>query len=91
MALCALEINFPDTEVSDSEKVTQNLNNFKILFFVEKVSQSEGQEKLILSTGHTKLPQGEINILLPFKNAFPEHFSIPEIKKENFFDVFTMD
>jgi hypothetical protein len=67
------------------------------LFFIEKISHSDGPNKILRSSGNTRyiitpylfrLLNGEsLNLLDIFKMAFPEYFRIEEHKKEEFLDI----
>lgn len=52
LALCAFEIPYREPQPSPVEKVKSGL--IKILFFVEKLSQTEGTNKILIRSGSTR-------------------------------------
>ncbi len=55
---------------------------------MEKISQSEGPNKILKGLGHTRLPSGEsLDLITMFKLYFPDYFKQQEEKKVGFFDA----
>ena len=73
IALMALEMNYPEPEPSTIEK---------ILIFIEKISQSQGPGKIILSTGNRQGNCG--NFLEFFKEIYPGFFNEEKKEEEDF-------
>ena len=77
IALMALEMNYPNPQPSPVEK---------LLIFVEKLSQSQGPGKIVLSTGSNR--QGNCgNFLDYFKEAYPRYFNIEKSVEEDFSSI----
>ena len=67
------------------------------MYFIEKISDSNGPEIILKKSGHTRLVflfiyfrllSGKtIKILDPFKKVFPEYFKITVIPKDDFNDI----
>jgi hypothetical protein len=73
IALMALEMNYPEPEPSTLEK---------ILIFIEKISQSQGPGKIVLSTGNRQANCG--NFLEFFKEIYPGFFNEEKNEEEDF-------
>ena len=73
IALMALEMNYPEPEPSEIEK---------ILIFIEKISQSQGPGKIILNTGNRQGNCG--NFLDLFKEIYPGFFNEEKNEEEDF-------
>jgi len=73
IALMALEMNYPEPEPSTIEK---------ILIFIEKISQSQGPGKIVLSTGNRQANCG--NFLEFFKEIYPGFFNEEKNEEEDF-------
>ena len=73
IALMALEMNYPEPEPSTIEK---------ILIFIEKISQSQGPGKIVLSTGNRQANCG--NFLEFFKEIYPGFFNEKNNEEEDF-------
>ena len=77
IALMALEMNYPNPQPSPMEK---------ILIFIEKLSESQGPGKIVLSTGSNR--QGNCgNFLEYFKEVYPGYFNIEKSEKEDFSSI----
>ena len=77
IALMSLDMNFPNPQPSPVEK---------ILVFVEKLSQSQGSGKIVLSTGSNR--QGNCgNFLDYFKAAYPGYFNVEKYVEEDFSSI----
>jgi hypothetical protein len=77
IALMSLEMNYPNPQPSPVEK---------LLIFVEKLSQSQGPGKIVLSTGSNR--QGNCgNFLDYFKEAYPGYFNIEKSVEEDFSSI----
>ena len=77
IALMALEMNYPNPQPSPMEK---------ILIFIEKLSESQGPGKIVLSTGSNK--QGNCgNFLEYFKEVYPGYFNTEKSEKEDFSSI----
>jgi hypothetical protein len=81
IALMALEMNYPSPEPSPVEK---------ILIFIEKISQSQGPGKIVLSTGNNR--QGNCgNILELFKEKYPGYFTVEKNMEDDFSSIMQND
>ena len=77
IALMALEMNYPNPQPSPMEK---------ILIFIEKLSESQGPGKIVLSTGSNR--QGNCgNFLEYFKEVYPGYFNTEKSEKEDFSSI----
>jgi hypothetical protein len=88
LAQCAFEIPYRSPEPSNVEKVILFIKFFKVILFAEKISQSDGPNKVLKIYGQTRMPNGEsLDILSIFKSTYPNYFNITETKKMGFFDI----
>ena len=79
LALCANEIVFPEPEPTPVEKM---------LILMEKLSQSEGPEKIIKQIGNNRMmSEDTLNLLDEFKEEYPSFFEIKEERKDDFMDL----
>ena len=71
ISLCALDIPFKDSQVSPLTK---------LISILQKISQSKGIKKVVLSMGKSKfsLKKENTDILTNFKLNFPHHFEIDD-------------
>ena len=77
IALMALEMNYPNPQPSPVEKM---------LIFIEKLSQSQGPGKIVMSTGSNR--QGNCgNFLDYFKDAYPAYFNVEKSVEEDFSSI----
>ena len=81
IALMALEMNYPEPEPSPVEK---------LLIFIEKLSQSQGPGKIVLSTGSNRLGNFG-NFLEYFKEAYPGYFSADKFVEDDFSSIMQND
>jgi hypothetical protein len=78
MALCSLEIPFKEPQPTPVSK---------LIFLLQKISQSPGLKKVVLSMGLSTLSvkKESIDILANFKNHFPQYFE--NINDPNFVNL----
>lgn len=77
MALCAFEVPFKDPQ---PEPIS------KIIFLLQKISQSSGLKKVLLEMGLTTLTlkKDSIDILSHFKQHFPQYFIVEEDEETDY-------
>ena len=79
LALISAEINYEDPFAAPVEK---------ICWFVERLSQSEGPEKVLKHLGHNRSTAGEApDLIVLLKNRYPEIMDHSEARKPTFQDL----
>ena len=79
LALISAEINYEDPFAGNVEK---------ICWFIERLSQSQGPEKVLKSLGHNRSTAGEgPDLIILLKNRYPDIMDHSDAKKPTFQDL----